>query len=399
MGGLSLASDGDGVPAAAAQGRSAPGLSTGTARASVALVADRPIVRHPADAWGQFSGAETTVAFSNPFKAERWLEMSWGGRIGFGASVAATALLSVLCIFEGATARAAPDYWLYLGALIGAAVACLTAALRLRLAAAAPAADPAARDLGDARRIGATFLVLVAPMPLLVANSLLGRQPGPDAVGVFDVLTWLGTLATLAVVVSGAWVAVYVKRRDDERQHRLSVMTMRQVWIDSLRGDLADLISAALTLHRAALDEILDPDAAHVALKLQEKVALRLNPVEPHHHMLNLALRGLLRAGGVNDHLRKRLPETPIVDVVTYEAASAWTTSLAQLVLKIEWVVTSLGSDRIEEKVGRQWSALLAYEASHRGEILTVVSRFIALRARYPHLTGNPDADPGEGAA
>jgi len=323
--------------------------------------------------------------------------MSFWGRTGLSVSFAATVVLSLLCVGKGAAAEAAPDYWLYLAALIAAAIACLTAAWRLK--PVPPPLDAAAVDLGDARRIGAGFLLLVAPTPLLVANSLLGRQPGPDAVGVFDVLTWLGTLATLAVVVSGAWVAVYVKRRDDERQHRLSVMGMRQAWIDSLRDDLAELMSAAATLHRAASEDALDAETARVALKLQEKVALRLNPVEPHHYMLSSALRGLLRVGGVHDHLRKQSPAAPIVDVVTYDAAAAWTTALAQLVLKIEWVVTSLGRDRIEEKVGKQWIALRAYETSHQVEIMTVVAGFPAIRARFSHLTGNPEADLDQGAA
>lgn len=331
------------------------------------------------------------MTFSNTFAAERWRTMSIGGRIGLVLSLAAATALTALCVTKGAAARAAPDYWIYLGFLIAAATACLVTAWRLR-----PDPSPstqAERDLGDARRIGAGFLIFVAPTPLLVANSLLGRQPGPDAVGVFDLLTWLGTLATLAVVVSGAWVAVYVKRRDDERQHALSVMAMRQAWIDHLRQDLAELMSAARGLHRAAEQKTLDPDMARNALRLQDAVGLRLNPVEPHHHMLRLALRGLLRGGGVHDHLREKLPATPLVDAVTYDSATEWTAALAQLVLKIEWVVTSLGRDRIEDKVRVQWSALRAYEDAHRIEIMTVAAGFAKLRARYVDLTGGPEVD------
>lgn len=329
------------------------------------------------------------MAFENPFLSERWLTMSVKAKIGFCFSLVVTVALSILCIIKAARVLAAADYWIYLIALIAAAVTCLTVAWRLKPQPSP--IDTAARDVEDARALGAAFMLLVAPAPLLVANSLFGRQPGPDAVGVFDVLTWLGTLATLAVVVSGAWVAVYVKRRDDERQHRLSVMGMRQVWINNLRDDLSELTSAAETLHRSALAGISDQATARVALERQKRVALRLNPTEPHHHMLLLALKGLLWGGCVHDHMRPSPIPAPLVVTTSYEVASEWTTLLAQMVLKIEWVVTSLGAEFIEEKVTKQWDALLAYEKTHGEEIRNLVHEFDHYRKLYSCLNRDPE--------
>lgn len=310
------------------------------------------------------------------------------GAIAFSAVLSGA--LGLLCIRK-ALGQADLDGWIYLAALASASLGCLLAGWCLGRSSAPD--TPAGRDLAQARKAAAVALLVAAPWPLLLANSLLTLDRQPEDIGPFDVLTWLGTLATLAVVISGAWVAVYVKRRDDERQHALSLMDMRQRWIDELRSDLAGLLTIAREVQQANETGTPNPEAARRALGLSETVALRLNPVESHHHILFMAVRGLLRTAGVHDQLRGLTTPAPRTPPSTFDAGVEWVRALAQLVLKIEWVVTSLGRDRIKEKVDRQWATLMDFERAYAGELLGIVPQLRALRERHGMLTGGPDAE------
>lgn len=312
----------------------------------------------------------------------------WLAALGVSAVLAVT--LGVLCLLK-ARGSADLDSWIYLGALAGTSLGSLWAAWVLTVPTGGSEPTPATRDLIQARRAAAIALLFGAPWPLLLANALLTQNRTPQDIGPFDVLTWLGTLATLAVVVSGAWVAVYVKRRDDERQHALSLMDMRQAWINDLRSDLARLLTTAREMQLANEAATPNPEAARRALGLQETIALRLNPVEAHHHMLFAAVRGLLRAAGVNDQLRGATTPSPRTPTTTFDVGVEWVRTLGQLVLKIEWVVTSQGRQAIEAKAAEQWEELRRFERKYWGELLCIVPQLVSLRQRHAALTGGPE--------
>lgn len=317
---------------------------------------------------------------------------SRGWRVGaLTLSAIVSAGLGLLSILK-ALVHSDLDAWMYLGALSAASAVCLWIGWRLGRPSTS-ATGQAGRDLAEARKAGAWALLVAAPLPLLLANSFLTPDRQPSDIGPFDVLTWLGTLATLAVVISGAWVAVYVKRRDDERQHALSLMGMRQRWIDGLRSDLSGFLILARQLQQANDTGTPDVEGARRALAALEAVGLRLNPVESHHHVLFVAMRGLLRAAGVYDQLRGTVGPAPGMPASTFDVGVDWVRALGQLVLKIEWVVTSRGQDQVGEKAERQWSALLAFETRYLGELLGFVPQLKPLRIRHGTLTGGPDAE------
>ncbi|MBD8472175.1 hypothetical protein [Sphingomonas sp. CFBP 8765] len=126
---------------------------------------------------------------------------------------------------------------------------------------------------------------------------------GSSTVGFFDLMTWLGTFGTLVVVVCGALVAVYAKRREDEARQLDSVRNMRQAWINEVRDLLASLMLNARILADAATHRVVSTDVVRLALADLRRLELHLNPTEPHHVVLIEALRSLLHHSSLQGHL------------------------------------------------------------------------------------------------
>lgn len=209
------------------------------------------------------------------------------------------------------------------------------------------------------------------------------QQPeAPKQIGFFDLMTWLGTFATLVVVVATALVAMYVKRRDDESQHSAAVTDMRQRWIDNLRQNLAAAMAGGHSLQSAAGRRVADPDLAGNVRKVLREIELQLNPTEGHHAVLLCALRSWLHEAGIEDHFRGDPMPAPNPAATAFDTLAQWLVMLGQLVLKVEWAVTSQGRESIEMKAGRLWEDVLRFERAHAPELRRLASEALTHRER-----------------
>ncbi|MDO9489195.1 MAG: hypothetical protein Q7J32_12530 [Sphingomonadaceae bacterium] len=203
-----------------------------------------------------------------------------------------------------------------------------------------------------------------------------------EGIGFFDLATWLGTFATFVVVVASALVAMYVKRRDEESQHNSAVTAMRQAWIDKLRQNLAYIMAGAHRLRAAAVAKHADPSLAGKVRQALREIELQLNPTEGHHAVLLQALQSTLHEAGIEAHFQSRATAPQSVDA-EFDVLSKWLVLLGQLVLKIEWAVTSQGRASVERKLGRLWNDLQAFEGFHTEELVRLASE--AMRIRRDH--------------
>lgn len=202
------------------------------------------------------------------------------------------------------------------------------------------------------------------------ARGTAGTGMSDRGIGFFDMMTWLGTFATLVVVISTALVAVWVKRRDDEAQHSAAVVQMRQAWIDKVRGNMAALLAAGQALRAEHEQGRSNHTRGLEARLLMREADLLLNPTEGHHAVLLAAVRSWLHHAGIEDHLRNTGKHpAPLTVATDFNVASDWLVLLTQLVLKIEWAVTSVGRGRVPEKTGSLWGQVLAYEHRYEREI------------------------------
>ena len=284
------------------------------------------------------------------------------------------------------TAGAGVYWWL----LLGAALLSFLGAHRL-LKGAAAALAPNARNVERDRlwmlRFGGRALSALALGLILVAFWY--TQPGAaaqtnasDQIGFFDLMTWLGTFATLVVVVATALVAMYVKRRDDESQHSAAVTDMRQRWIDKLRQHLAAAMAGGHSLRSAAERQQADLQLAGDVRKMLREVELQLNPTEGHHAVLLSALRSWLHEAKIEDHFREdQMPESKFV-ATDFDTLAQWLVMLGQLVLKVEWAVTREGRESIEMKAGRLWNNLVEFEKTYEPELRRLAPEAIAHRER-----------------
>ncbi len=306
-----------------------------------------------------------------------------------GVSAVASTLVLVIALATARQQTFMPATYVYIVSLVAAVIASLIAGWLLASRPPVPFSGAAA-DLAAARTAGAYVLFAAGPLLSILTLALVAEPARESGVSLFDILTWLGTLATLAAVASGAGVAIYVKRRDDERHQRLSIMRMRQAWIDELRDAVADLLASGRAMNvRSSQGQTLPADAVARALRCRELIALRINPMEVHHQVLAEASRRWLNAAGLGDHLRGAIPVAPL-PATTHELAGDWLLRLAQLILKIEWVVTSLGAAYVSEKVAAQWQDLRRFERTHQAEILMIYPDLPRVRDAHPDV-----ASPG----
>ena len=261
------------------------------------------------------------------------------------------------------------------------------------------------RDRRLALRFGGAALSTVSLGLALVAfrlaqSSVRGAAQigAPDrGISFFDMMTWLGTFATLAVVISTALVAIWVKRRDDEAQHSAAVVKMRQAWINKVRGTMAGLLAAGQALRADYERGQSNPDRGDKARLLLREADLLMNPTEGHHAVLLIAVRNWLHHAGIEDHMRSQdaLPQTTVA-TTDFEAVTTWLVLLTQLVLKIEWTVTSTGRERISEKAGSLWDQICVYEAKYKTELDLVTSQALKLRRSHVSnlINGTDDSSP-----
>ncbi len=215
-------------------------------------------------------------------------------------------------------------------------------------------------------------------------NRLLSAEPPGKTMGLFDLLTWLGTFGTLAIVIATALVAMWVRRRDDEAQHDMSIRGMRQAWIDVSRKLLAKLLVDGRALYEAMESEEPRPELAQNALTRFRQLQLQLNPTEGHHEVLIVALRGWLHEAGLNAHLKGK-PESKLPARTDFDQVADWIVALGQLVLKIEWVVTSQGRDAIPDKADALWKSLQNFEQKYAEEIGRVAPQALQRRRDRAH--------------
>lgn len=278
-------------------------------------------------------------------------------------------------------------YWLL---LLGAALLSFFGAHRLLKegsATLAPSARNVERDKLWMLRFGGRALSALALSLILVAfwyaQPVADRQANtPDQIGFFDLMTWLGTFATFMVVVATALVAMYVKRRDDESQHSAAVTEMRQRWIDKLRQSLSAAMAGGHSLHSAAERRQANPQLAGDVRKMLREVELQLNPTEGHHAVLLSALRGWLHEAGIEDHFRGDPMPVPQPAATDFNTLAQWLVMLGQLVLKVEWAVTSEGRESIDRKASRLWHDLVEFEKAHLPELNRLASEAMAHRER-----------------
>lgn len=296
-------------------------------------------------------------------------------------------------------------YWLVIVglALLGAAFSWV---LQVRGAEVARnKASVVDRDRRLALRFGGAALSTASLGLALVAFRLaqssvrgVAQIGAPDrGIGFFDMMTWLGTFATLAVVISTALVAIWVKRRDDEAQHSAAVVQMRQAWINKVRETMAGLLAAGQAIRADYEQGQPNRVRAGEARLLLRAADLLLNPTEGHHAVLLIAVRSWLHHAGIEDHMRSQdaLPQ-PLVVASDFEAVTTWLVLLTQLVLKVEWIVTSTGRERITEKAGSLWDQVRNYEVNYETELRNVASQALELRrTRVNNLTDDVhDASP-----
>jgi hypothetical protein len=278
---------------------------------------------------------------------------------------------------------------IYVVLLVGAALLSLAGAYNMlrRGSVALPAGSTnAQRDRLWMLRFGGRALSAFGLGLMLVAfwySQPDAAQPAEPAkhIGFFDLMTWLGTFATLVVVVATALVAMYVKRRDDESQHSAAITDMRQRWIDNLRQNLAAAMAGGHSLRSAARLRKADPGLAGNVRKVLREIELQLNPTEGHHAVLLWALRSWLHEAGIEDHFRGDPMPAPKSVPTDFDILARWLVMLGQLVLKVEWAVTSQGRESIEMKAGRLWNDLVRFEKAHAPELTRLASEAMAHRA------------------
>jgi hypothetical protein len=286
-------------------------------------------------------------------------------------------------------------YWLL---LVLGSVSCLLGGRAMQNAGSVPpvrGAKNATRDRLWMLRFGGRALTASGVGFMLVAfwhSQSLATRPsgagaesasgGGDPIGFFDLMTWLGTFATFVTVIATALVAMYVKRRDDESRHSASVIEMRQRWIDKLRQNLAMLMAAGHQCRAAA--ELREPnrDLASHARGVLREVELQLNPTEGHHAVLLSALRSWLHLAGIEDHFRAREMPQPLRTPEEFDKLAEWLVKLGQLVLKVEWVVTSLSHDSVEDKASRLWDELRRFEKRYEAELNQMAPEAMRHRAQ-----------------
>ena len=202
-----------------------------------------------------------------------------------------------------------------------------------------------------------------------------------ETISFFDLMTWLGTFGTLAIVICGALVAIYAKRREDEAQRLDSVRIMRQEWVNKVRDLVASLTQAARILHVAATKGVDRIDLAQVALSDLRRLELHLNPTEVHHAVLLRAIKALLKQSMLDEHLRIQI--APPIGILNWEILHNWVVALAQLVLKIEWVVTSEGREAIKAKAGILWDDLNRYEQQNANSLSDMAPDAWRMRTKH----------------
>lgn len=198
-------------------------------------------------------------------------------------------------------------------------------------------------------------------------------SPIGETIGFFDLMTWLGTFVTLVVVIAGALVAIYGKRREDEAHRSAALAGMRQAWIDHVRETLVELTEKAHLVRMASQRRVLDAGRTQALLSAQRALELRVNPAEGHHAVLVKAAAALARHAGIEAQLSARRTK-PAATETDWNMLLGWTVALGQLVLKIEWVVTSLGRDAIPSKAGLMWEQLRQFETDHANVLSTLAS-------------------------
>lgn len=280
-------------------------------------------------------------------------------------------------------------YWLVIVgmALAGALYSCVLQARGVR--ASRDKTSAADRDRGLALRFGGAALSAVSFGLSLVVFRLAQSKVGgaaeigtPDrGIGFFDMITWLGTFATLAVVISTALVAIWVKRREDEAQHSAAVVQMRQAWINKVRATMAGLLAAGQALRADHEGRQSNPVRGREARLLMREANLLLNPTEGHHAVLLAAVKSWLHHAGIEDHLRSQDSHPKPQEVQSdFDAATDWLVLLTQLVLKVEWAVTSVGRERVGEKAGALWEQVRAYEGKHDPELRRIAPQALDVR-------------------
>jgi hypothetical protein len=136
-------------------------------------------------------------------------------------------------------------------------------------------------------------------------------------------------LTALVAVIVGPIVSVYVARR----QIRASVVSAnRQKWIDSLRDQLAEFITAVrvVGLHRGLdLMEKAEYDSRlQQLLQIESQVTLLLNHNEDDHRVLIETIRAMIEQLFAGDELAKRKLTADKLPTISL---------LSQSILKREW--------------------------------------------------------------
>ncbi len=237
----------------------------------------------------------------------------------------------------------------------------------------------------------------VQSAPLAAQLAPIAAQSTP--IGFYDLMTWLGTFATFVVVVATALVAMYVKRRDDEARHSSAVMEMRQAWINKVRLTLSKLIANGQKLYTETIQLKVNIELATKTRQMLREIQLQLNPTEGHHAVLLATLRGWLHEAGIEDHFRGAIPTPQLHTQTDFDVVTEWLIMQSQLVLKVEWVVTSLDETSVPTKVGRLWSGIERYENKNAVELAKVVPRAMHLRQTEARtLVEGANMTPIEGA-
>jgi hypothetical protein len=152
---------------------------------------------------------------------------------------------------------------------------------------------------------------------------------------------WVAAMAAVAAAVIGPLVSLHLGRQQNKtarRQLSASVVSIsRQAWIDKLRDAVAEFQSVLVNLGfrgGVVMELGVDEDKQFErAVYLRSRVALLVNPLEGDHQRLVILLdKALSVAHAVGPDRRRAMAET-----------QAEITSLAQIILKREWVRVKAG--------------------------------------------------------
>lgn len=235
----------------------------------------------------------------------------------------------------------------------------------VRLPDDAPRLD---QDDRTVRKYGGLLLAACAmSISLILLRNAQASTPEGKPPTFYDLMTWLGTFGTLSVVICGSLVAVYAKRREDDARKSDSVRLMRQEWINKVRDNVASVTEQARILYELTKKGTPDSQVASVTIGHMRRLELHLNPTEPHHQVLQAAMQSLLSASKIDEHLRG--DDFQPLEPLLWGVLNDWVVHLAQLVLKIEWVVTSEGRAAVTAKAGPLWSALQKFEKKREQEL------------------------------